>query len=427
MARAVTAARWRQIRLNDVSYVNHHPVTKTNGDLRENGMKTNDPSEHVNGLDAHTVSPLTVSELRYRRLFEAAKDGILILNVDTGRITDVNPFLFKLLGFARADMIDKTVGELGPFKDIEPNKVMLERLQKEGYVRYDDLPMETRDGRHIAVEVVSNVYQEGDKKVIQCNVRDITLRKHAQNEIIRLNSELERRVAERTEQLQSVNDELEAFSYSVSHDLHSPLRHIKEFVEQLQQAVGPSFSEKNHACLAKIYKLTKRMGNLIDDLLAFSHAARAELVKTDVNLGELVRDAISDFQAETKERKIAWKIGPLPMVHADRTLLRMALVNLLSNAVKFTSHRAEARIEIGQTADGGGETVIYIRDNGAGFDPEYAGKLFGVFQRLHGYDEFEGTGIGLANVKRILLRHGGRTWATGIVNEGATFYFSLPK
>jgi light-regulated signal transduction histidine kinase (bacteriophytochrome) len=151
------------------------------------------------------------------------------------------------------------------------------------------------------------------------------------------------------------------------------------------------------------------------------------LVKTDVNLGELVRDAISDFQAETKERKIAWKIGPLPMVHADRTLLRMALVNLLSNAVKFTSHRAEARIEIGQTADGGGETVIYIRDNGAGFDPEYAGKLFGVFQRLHGYDEFEGTGIGLANVKRILLRHGGRAWATGIVNEGATFYFSLPK
>ena len=169
------------------------------------------------------------------------------------------------------------------------------------------------------------------------------------------------------------------------------------------------------------------MGNLIDDLLAFSHAARAELVKTEVNLGELMQDTISDFQTETKERNIAWKVEPLPMVRADRKLLRMALVNLISNAVKFSSHRTGARIEIGQTPDGGDETVIYIRDNGAGFDPAYAGKLFGVFERLHSYDEFEGTGIGLANVKRILLRHGGRIWATGIVNKGATFYFSLPK
>jgi light-regulated signal transduction histidine kinase (bacteriophytochrome) len=151
------------------------------------------------------------------------------------------------------------------------------------------------------------------------------------------------------------------------------------------------------------------------------------LIKTDVNLDELVRDTLSDFQAEMKERNITWQIQPLPVVRADRTLLRMVLVNLMSNAVKFTGHSAEAKVEIGQTAGGNNEKVIFIRDNGAGFDPEYAGKLFGAFQRLHSYDDFEGTGIGLANVKRILLRHEGRIWATGIVNEGATFYFSLPK
>ena len=169
------------------------------------------------------------------------------------------------------------------------------------------------------------------------------------------------------------------------------------------------------------------MGDLIDDLLAFSRVGRAALQKTDVNLDELVRETLGDFQADTKGRNIAWKIHPLPAVRADRALLRMALVNLISNAVKFTGARAEAKIEIGCAPGGNGETVIFIRDNGAGFDPQYADKLFGVFQRLHSQDEFEGTGIGLANVQRIIHRHGGRAWAEGAVDGGATFYFSIPK
>ncbi len=246
--------------------------------------------------------------------------------------------------------------------------------------------------------------------------------RHDINERRRVAAELEHR----GEQLEAANKELEAFSYSVSHDLRAPLRHIDGYVGLLEKSIASELNDKAGRYLQTISGSAKEMGRLIDELLVFSRMGRAEMANTPVYLGHLVKEVLQGLQHETQHRTISWAIGRLPVVRADPSMLRLVLVNLISNAIKFTARRKRATIEIDSLPSTPGETVIFVRDNGVGFDMQYAQKLFGVFQRLHRVEDFEGTGMGLANVRRIIHRHGGRTWAEGVLDGGATFYFSLP-
>ena len=370
-------------------------------------------------------------ELQREVVKRTEQASLLNLTHDTIFVRDMNDVISywnrgaeELYGWTAEDAIGKNSQQL--LQTIFPASVDHIRAELLRTNRWEgELKKTKADGTQVVVASRWSLRLDEQERpiAIQETNNDITERKRREEEIQGLNQELAKRSAE----LESINKELEAFAYSISHDLRAPLRHMAGYTELLQKKISSGLDEKSNHYILMMLESAKRMGNLIDDLLAFSRIGRAETQKTLVDLAQLVREALSEVREDAEGRNIAWKIGTLPDFYGDRSMLRLVLVNLLSNAVKFTRTRPQAEIEIGSANGERDELIIFIRDNGVGFDMKYVNKLFGVFQRLHQAAEFEGTGIGLATVQRIIHRHGGKVWAEGTVNGGATFYFSAPR
>jgi PAS domain S-box-containing protein len=375
-----------------------------------------------------TEEALRKSEERFRLLVEGVEDYAIYMLDTHGRVTTWNTGAERIMGYRAQEIIGRRFHRFYAPDDVERKKPdqALAVATAEGRFQDERWQLRKDTTQYWASFVITALRDEQGKLTgFSTIARDITKRKHAEDEIRRLNTELEQRVQERTAELQAAYHEMEAFSYSISHDLRAPLIHIAGFVEMLKSDLGTTLDEKSKRHLQTICASTETMGRMIADLLTFSRIGRAELHKVRFNIGDTIKDVQRDLQQAMQGRKITWSIPQLPEVFADPFLLRQALFNLLSNAIKFTRNRAEAKIEVTiETNDK--EHIFAVRDNGAGFEMKYASKLFGVFQRLHPASDFEGSGIGLANVRRIIQRHGGRTWGEGEIDRGATFYFTLP-
>jgi PAS domain S-box-containing protein len=334
------------------------------------------------------------------------------------RYTYVNPAATKVLRKSREELLGNNLWELWPHAADSPFGEASRRAVAE------NVPVEVEAFYPEPLNAWFEVRCYPSPEGLAQFFTDVTKRKQADEEVRRLNAELEQRVRDRTAQLEAANQELEAFSYSVSHDLRSPLRAMDGFAQALLEDCGPLLPAEGQHYLRKIRKGAQQMSALIDDLLTFARLSRQPLNKCSVDTGELVGHVLEDLSSQREGRQIEVRIGDLPPCQGDRALLKQVWTNLLSNALKYTRQRESAVVEVG-CALKEGETAYFVCDNGTGFDMKYADKLFGVFQRLHRAEEFEGTGVGLAIVQRVILRHGGRVWADAAVDRGATFYFTL--
>jgi PAS domain S-box-containing protein len=369
---------------------------------------------------------LRASEERYRTLFESNPSPMWVYDRETLAFLAVNAAAVRHYGYSQDEFLAMSIKDIRPVEDL-PELMNNLRQRTDGLDEVTQWRHRRKDGALIDVEITSHDLRWLGRPGSLVLINDVTARKRAEDQVLQVNAELEERVRRRTVELETVNKELESFSYSVSHDLRAPLRHIEGYVELVVRHAGQTLNEKSRAHLQTVSESVTEMGQLIDDLLDFSRMGKVEMRQTTIELDPIVGETIADLDREIRGRNVVWKRGPLPRVHADGALMKQVFVNLISNAVKYTRPRDPAEIEIGCAHEKNGEAVLFVHDNGVGFDMKYADKLFGVFQRLHHADEFEGTGVGLATVQRIISRHGGRIWAEAALNGGATFFFTLTK
>ncbi|MCK6555780.1 PAS domain S-box protein [Candidatus Binatia bacterium] len=394
------------------------------------GMLSLGRRQRARALDAelHRERQLRASEARFRALFDHAAVAICIVDLE-GKFVEVNDALCKLTGVPRDLLLGRSFMELS-----HPDYAERARQRFEWLVRGEadsyavERPFVAPDSRVVWARVSAALIRDGtgQPRYVAVVLDDITGQKEAAEAIQRINAELEERVAQRTAALEEANAELSAFNYSVSHDLRAPLRHIEGFIRILEEDYAAALPLEGRHYLDRVRAGSVRINQLIDALLRLVRIGRAEMQPRSVNLTELARATFEDLRQHDNDHAIDFVVGQLPRVSGDPVLLRELFDNLLGNAIKFTRPVVPARIEVGAEQHNG-DRVLYVRDNGVGFDPDHGDRLFRVFQRLHNAQDFEGTGIGLSIVKRIVEKHGGRVWAESVPGNGATFYFTLPE
>jgi PAS domain S-box-containing protein len=364
---------------------------------------------------------------RLGAIVESSEDAIISKTLE-GVITSWNRGAQRIYGYSSEEIVGQSITILVPPERPDEIPEILAKLRRGEKIEHYETVRVTKDGRRLDISLSISPIRDHAGNVTGASTiaRDITERKRTEDEIRHLNEVLDQRIRDRTAQLAEANQELESFSYSVSHDLRAPLRHIGGFAEMLHNRAASSLDEVSLRYLKTILTSVEHAGALVDDLLAFSRMGRVEMRDAPLDMNQLVGKVLDEIKLEAAGRNVHWKVDTLPEVRGDPSMLRLVVENLLSNAVKYSRPRDPAVIEVGSTSNER-EIVFFVRDNGIGFDVQYLDKLFGVFQRLHSAEEFEGTGIGLASVRRIVNRHEGRVWADGCLGKGATFYFSLPR
>jgi len=371
------------------------------------------------------------SAIRYRRLFEAARDGILIITFKTRKITDANPFIAELLGYSHDELLGKELWEIGLLKDESASRAAFAQLQRDSYIRYENLPLQNKTGERHDVEFVSNVYYEEGLQVIQCNIRDITQRKQMQDALHDANhklksqtAELERVVAERTSQLRETIGELEEFSYSIMHDVRAPLRAMQSYAQYLVEEYAGKLDEQGVNYLHRIVRSAARLDHLTQDVLSYTRILHMTLPMARVDLDGLVRDIVATLGYGPVKPEIQIK-GTLPEVLANAALLGQCISNLLNNAAKFVPPGTTPHIEIWAEAMDGAQLRVCFKDNGIGIAPENHGRIFRLFERIHPDREYEGTGIGLSIVRKAAERMGAQIGFESALGKGSTFWIQL--